>query len=156
MATLHLLIQELDNQELTQQGVKILKSYLQYAETGQLTQVVNRNTEVNDFEVVISKILHEHGYQTVFQVAGIDVGVLHPERENEYILGIEYDGVYYHSAKSIRERERLRTEILASKGWKIHRIWSVDWFKNRETEINRLLQALSEEDKSIKVESLSR
>ncbi|MDM8565605.1 DUF4011 domain-containing protein [Candidatus Halobeggiatoa sp. HSG11] len=145
-----------DIQPSSRRGVKILKSYLQYAETGQLTQVVNRNTEVNDFEVVISKILHEHGYQTVFQIAGIDVGVLHPERENEYILGIEYDGVYYHSAKSIRERERLRTEILASKGWKIHRIWSVDWFKNRETEINRLLQALSEEDKSIKVESLSR
>ncbi|MBE9563535.1 MAG: hypothetical protein IMF12_11810, partial [Proteobacteria bacterium] len=133
-----------DIQASSKQGVKIFKSYLQYAETGKLIQSTNYNNDISDFEAVIGKILHEYGYKTVFLV-GI-IGVLHPDKENEYILGIEYDGANYHSAKSIRDRERLRTEMLVSKGWKIHRIWSIDWFKNRETEINRLLQALSEED----------
>ena len=55
------------------------------------------------------------------------------------ILGIECDGAAYHSSKSARDRDRLRQEILESKGWKIHRIWSTDWFRNRDHEIERLL-----------------
>jgi hypothetical protein len=29
-----------------------------------------------------------------------------------------------------------------NQGWKIHRIWSTDWFKGRNTEVSRLLQKL--------------
>jgi very-short-patch-repair endonuclease len=29
---------------------------------------------------------------------------------------------------------------LENQGWKIHRIWSTDWFKNRNGEMERLLQ----------------
>jgi len=45
-------------------------------------------------------------------------------------MGIECDGATYHSAKSTRDRDRLRQEILEGLGWKIHRIWSTDWFRN--------------------------
>jgi len=130
-------------------GVKILKMYLEYAETGRLPDygyATGREAD-SDFEIAVSRILHEYGYQTVPQVgvAGfrIDIGVCHPANANEYILGIECDGASYHSAKSVRDRDRLRQEILESKGWKIHRIWSTDWFKNREAEIGRLLETLS-------------
>ncbi|MCK5877588.1 MAG: DUF559 domain-containing protein, partial [Candidatus Marithrix sp.] len=144
-----------DIQDSSKQGVKILKSYLEYAETGHLAKTIKQCDNISDFEFVISKILHSNGYQTVSQIGvnGIDIGVLHQDKENEYILGIEYDGANYHTAKSIRDRDRLRTEMLTNKGWKIHRIWSVDWFKNRETEINRLLQALSEH-KLVEIKSL--
>jgi len=43
----------------------------------------------------------------------------------------------------VRDRDRLRQEILEAKGWKIHRIWSTDWFKNRESEIQRLLSVVA-------------
>jgi very-short-patch-repair endonuclease len=130
-------------------GVRILKMYLEYAETGRLPDygsATGREAD-SDFEIAVSRILHEYGYQTVPQVgvAGfrIDIGVCHPANSDEYILGIECDGATYHSAKSVRDRDRLRQEILESKGWKIHRIWSTDWFKNREAEIGRLLETLS-------------
>ncbi len=71
----------------------------------------------------------------------IDIGVKHPNT-NSFILGIECDGATYHSSKSARDRDRLRQEILESKGWKIHRIWSTDWFKNRDHEIERLLNKI--------------
>jgi very-short-patch-repair endonuclease len=44
----------------------------------------------------------------------------------------------------VRDRDRLRQEILEAKGWKIHRIWSTDWFKNRESEIHRLLSVVAD------------
>lgn len=51
---------------------------------------------------------------------------------------IECDGATYHSAPSIRDRDRLRQEILESKGWVIHRIWSTQWFYARDAEIKRI------------------
>ncbi|OQY54862.1 MAG: hypothetical protein B6247_09990, partial [Candidatus Parabeggiatoa sp. nov. 2] len=129
-------------------GVQILKTYLEYAETGQLPidASTTRQEAYSDFQIAVSQILQKHGYKTVLQVgvAGfrIDIGVLHSEKPGEYILGIECDGANYHFAKSLRDRERLRQEILESKGWTVYRIWSTDWFKHREAEIERLLKTL--------------
>ena len=76
-------------------------------------------------------------------VAGffIDLGVRLPGR-SDYILGIECDGATYHSAKSARDRDAIRQAVIESKGWTIHRIWSTDWFNNREHAIDRLHRSL--------------
>lgn len=135
----------------SKRGVQILKAYLEYAETGHLPDTpVNLIGKQSDshFEIAIATLLQKHGYRTVSQVgvAGfrIDIGVCYPEEPNQYILGIECDGANYHLAKSLRDRDRLRQEILVSKGWKLHQIWAVDWYKNREVEMERLLRALAE------------
>lgn len=131
-------------------GSRSLKAYLEYAETGLLVDYgsIGSREPDSDFEVSVSKHLGLHGFKTVAQVgvAGffIDIGVLHPDRDGEFILGIECDGAAYHSSKSARDRDRLRQEILEHKGWKIHRIWSTDWFKNRDNEIARLLKVVKE------------
>ena len=44
----------------------------------------------------------------------------------------------------------MREEVLRRRGWEIHRVWSTDWFKNRQAEIDRLwdkLNSLAEKDK---------
>lgn len=146
----------------SKRGVDALKTYLEYAETGILKdrgEITLGREPDSDFEIAVSKMLESHGYKVVPQVgvAGffIDIGVKHPYRFGEYLLGIECDGASYHSAKSIRDRDRLRQDILERKGWTIHRIWSTDWFKNRETESQRLLNVLEElvkkEKKAIEV-----
>jgi hypothetical protein len=38
----------------------------------------------------------------------------------------------------------LRQEILENLGWKIHRIWSTDWFRGRAAQIKRLLNHIEE------------
>jgi len=52
----------------------------------------------------------------------------------------------YHSGLSVRDRDRIRQEILESLGWKgrIYRIWSADWFYNPLPEIVKLTAFLSE------------
>ena len=57
-------------------------------------------------------------------------------------MGIECDGATYHSSKSARDRDRLREEILRSRGWTLHRIWSTDWFKNRTKEIEKMCKRI--------------
>ena len=38
----------------------------------------------------------------------IDLGVRHPDYPHGYLLGVECDGRTYHSALSVRDRDRLR------------------------------------------------
>lgn len=144
-------------------GTVALKEYLDYAETGRLPSygTVSCKEPDSDFEISVAHHLSLHGYKTVGQVgvAGffIDIGVVNPERDDEFILGIECDGATYHSAKSVRDRDRLRQEILEKKGWNIHRIWSTDWFKNRDNEVQRLVKAVRDavRDKSVVDDSRS-
>ncbi len=68
----------------------------------------------------------------------------HPTKPGSYLLGIECDGASYQSGRSARDRDRLRQEILENQGWKIHRVWSTDWFKSRNTEIKRLLKRIED------------
>jgi very-short-patch-repair endonuclease len=141
--------------ESPSKGTLALKGYLEYAETGILPDyaTIGSRDPDSDFEISVAHHLNLQGFRTVAQVgvAGffIDIGVMHPERSGEFILGVECDGAAYHSAKSVRDRDRLRQEILEKKGWKIHRIWSTDWFKNRDREVQRLInsvrQALEEQ-----------
>jgi len=50
--------------------------------------------------------------------------------------------VIYHSARSARDRDRLRQEVLEGLGWRLHRIWSTDWFRNPQRESDKLLAAI--------------
>ena len=130
-------------------GVSALRSYIEYAESGKIFDFgnVGRREPESDFEIAVFNVLNQHGYKCTYQVgvAGffIDIGVEHPLKEGEFILGVECDGATYHSAKSIRDRDLLRQKILESKGWRIYRIWSTDWFKNKTKEVDSLLRTLA-------------
>jgi very-short-patch-repair endonuclease len=73
----------------------------------------------------------------------IDLAVLDDRARGRYLLGIECDGASYHSSRTARDRDRLRQRALESNGWKIHRIWSTDWFRHEEREWKRLKEAIS-------------
>lgn len=131
-------------------GVIALKAFLNYAETGQLSSnvILTKRDFDSEFEIAVSRLLSDSGYTVVPQVgvAGyfIDLAVVSKNNPNEYVLGIECDGATYHSSKSARDRDRLKQEVLEKLGWNIHRIWSVDWFKNRDNEVKKLLEVIQQ------------
>jgi transcription elongation GreA/GreB family factor/very-short-patch-repair endonuclease len=127
-------------------GVRALRDYLAYVRDGILEGPKEGGREPDsDFEIAVAEILQNAGYEVVPQlgVAGffIDIAVKNPVRPGEYIAAIECDGATYHSARSVRERDRIRQEILEGLGWKdrIYRIWSTDWFRDPNAQIKRLL-----------------
>jgi very-short-patch-repair endonuclease len=136
-------------EDSTRWGVKALKNYLTYAQSGQLdTGEPSGREPDSEFERWVMEMLQESGYETVPQlgVAGyfIDLAVRHPERRGAFILGIECDGAMYHSARSVRDRDRLRQEVLERLKWRIYRIWSTDWFRNPRAEFQKLTAALED------------
>jgi very-short-patch-repair endonuclease len=122
-----------------------LRNYLAYVETGQLEQPnLNHKGESESlFEESVAAELEKHGF-TVHKQVGvakfrIDMAIINPDKPGKYLLGVECDGASYHSAKSARDRDRLRQEVLEGLGWKIYRIWSLDWIKDPEKDIRKLL-----------------
>jgi very-short-patch-repair endonuclease/DNA polymerase III delta prime subunit len=128
-------------------GVRALKSFLRYAQTRRL-EVARETGNAADspFETEVLLALRERGYEIEPQVgtAGyfIDLAVKDPERPGRYLLAVECDGAAYHSAKSARDRDRLRQGVLEGLGWRFHRIWSSDWFRNRAAELERVVEAI--------------
>jgi len=133
----------------TRWGVKALKNYLLFAKDGHLEagDITAREPD-SEFERWVIQMLSEAGYEVVPQVgvAGyfIDLAVRHPDRNGAFILGVECDGAMYHSARSVRDRDRLRQEILERLNWNIYRIWSTDWFRNPRIEVEKLIGRVEE------------
>ena len=139
--------EEIRSDVSTHAGPRVLKSFLKYAATGDMDIPQLTGEEMDSpFEADVASVLLSHGYDVEAQVGSagfkIDLAVRNPDRKQDYLLAIECDGARYHSSSWARERDRLRQQVLEGKGWKFHRIWSTDWFYNRDTEVKKLLNAI--------------
>lgn len=141
------------------EGPMLLKKYLQYVravsegtqeEAKDILNSLSRKTQDEDwfdspFEIEVCNDLREMGYDVRTQVGDsgyrIDLAI-YDERNSKFILGIECDGAMYHSSASARERDVYRQEFLESKGWKIHRIWSHNWWNNSKRELEKIKNIL--------------
>ena len=138
---------DIDLSRTNARGVAALKRYLKYAETGRTDIAIPTGGEADSpFEEEVAAALRGLDYQVDHQIGSagyfIDLGVKDPERPGRYLLGIECDGAIYHSAQSARDRDRLRQQVLEGLGWRIHRIWSTDWFRNPDRELRRAVEAI--------------
>lgn len=128
-------------------GVRVLKEFLEYAASGTTTPGRSLGDPPDsDFERWFLSRLKVAGYDAHPHVGvakyRIDIGVVHPDRPANYILGVECDGARYHSSKAARDRDRLRQDVLEGLNWTIHPVWSTDWYRNPEREFSRLVRAI--------------
>jgi hypothetical protein len=134
----------------TNESVLHLKRYLDYASRGVAALSVDLTESQGDydspFEEEVARVISSWGYDVVPQVGSagyrIDMAVRHPERPGAFALGIECDGVMYHSSKVARDRDRLREGVLRGLGWELHRIWGTAWYRDRAREEERLHEAI--------------
>lgn len=128
-------------------GVNAFKDYLEYADTGLISQrgSLSGGVPESPFEESLARVIRGMGLEAVPQVgvAGffIDIGV-RLSNCSDFLLGVECDGATYHSARSARDRDRLREEVIRSRGWQLHRVWSTDWYLNQKHEEERLRRAI--------------
>jgi very-short-patch-repair endonuclease len=130
-------------EEHSNAGAYMLKRWLEYSASGVLESGERTEREPDsDFEIFVMNQIQSMGCEAVPQVgvAGyfVDIGVRHADWQYGFVLGVECDGASYHSAKSARDRDRLRQEVLEQLGWRLHRIWSTDWFNNPRREADKL------------------
>ncbi|WP_395666375.1 DUF3320 domain-containing protein [Methylocella sp.] len=127
-------------------GVRDLKAFIEFADRGPraLAEATKGSMGGDDspFEEAVTAALRRRGWTIVPQVGvskfRIDLGVVHPDRPGDYLVGVECDGAAYHSAATARDRDKVRAAILERLGWSLLRVWSTDWWTDREREAERL------------------
>ncbi len=150
-----LLPSQIDLAKVRAAGVRDLKHYLEFALKGPRALVEQRTFTGLDpdspFETAVIGKLRNRGWEIHPQVGcsgyRLDIGVVDPRAPGRYLAGVECDGRAYHSGATARDRDRLRQHVLESLGWHILRIWSTDWWRNPEGELDKIhgaLQALLE------------
>ncbi len=128
-------------------GPKMLAAYLRYAKLGGVdADVTSTGQPESEFEVVVRDALVGRGYEVDCQVGvsgyRIDLAVRDPDAPGRYIVGIECDGATYHSARTARDRDRIRQMVLENLRWKILRVWSTEWIRDPVGATKRLVEAI--------------
>jgi very-short-patch-repair endonuclease len=143
--------EQIDLAKTRARGMADLKCFLEYAERGVIAIAERQTTDPNadcesPFEEQVCSALRDRGYVVHPQVGcsgyRIDLGIVDPDQPGRYLLGIECDGANYHRAKTARDRDRLREDILGKLGWQLHRVWSTDWWRNPKEELSRIESAI--------------
>ncbi|HWY90444.1 MAG TPA: AAA domain-containing protein [Solirubrobacteraceae bacterium] len=138
---------DMDPERTSAEGVKLLRLYLQYAASRgtKLGDAALDKPALNPFEVDVRDSLEAAGIDVVAQYGCsgylIDYVAKHPKKPGRMVLAIECDGASYHSSPTARDRDRLRQDHLERLGWRFHRIWSADWFRDKQAEIQRTVAA---------------
>lgn len=128
-------------------GIRALKSFLYYAQHGKFESDKEEIiTKPQPFEEIIAQSLRDNGYIVREKVGSagfyIDLAIVDSDNPGRYILGICCDGKSYETAKSARDRDRLRTIVLEGMGWKLFNVWSTDWFRNPQGELKLLIETI--------------
>jgi very-short-patch-repair endonuclease len=139
-------------------GVRDLKHFLDYADRGPkalaaATSASGTTEAESEFERMVADRIRSAGYEVHPQVGcsgyRIDLAVVDPAAPGRYLLGIECDGATYHRAATARDRDKLRQMILKGLGWKLHRLWSTDWWHDADKEMDKLLLRLKESQQAV-------
>ncbi len=138
---------DIDLQRARSRGAAAFKTFLGYAATGVLDHEAPTGGDFDsDFERQVAAVLRSLGHEVHCQVGTarfiIDLAVVDQARPGRYLLGIECDGASYHSSRSARDRDRIREAVLRDRGWKMHRIWSTDWFHRPGEQLRRVADAI--------------
>ena len=137
-------------------GAEHLKTFLAYAEhgptalpvgeDGKTEKAIASQSTASTFEETVAETLRNEGWEVHTRIgisdSHIDMAVVDPDRTDDYLAGIECDGVAYHRSATACDRDKVRQTALEGLGWTILRIWSVDWLRDPESATRRICEKL--------------
>lgn len=140
----------IDFNRTSARAVHDLRHFIEYAHDGPKAIAAAVHGSVggyeSPFEQFVAEGLQAKGWETHPQIGvsrfRIDLGVVHPDRPGDYLVGVECDGATYHSAATARDRDKIRGEILRRLGWRLVRVWSTEWWIDRDGALERLHEAI--------------
>jgi very-short-patch-repair endonuclease len=96
------------------------------------------------FEEQVAEFLENEGYDIECQYGAGNYRIDIVVKENgRNILAIECDGAAYHSSLVARTRDRARQRVLEKLGWRVHRVWSTNWWLSEEQEKQAIISAIN-------------
>lgn len=141
---------QIDQKRTSATGAAHLKYFLDYAEKGTRLhydsplKTDNKDGLINS----VGAFLKDNGFNFKSYLGCSDyriaLALIHPDKPETYLLGIECDGPTYKREHTARDRDHLRHDVLQSLGWQMYRVWSTDWFLAPKHAQSKLLHAIEE------------
>ena len=131
-------------------GVEGLQKFLKYAETGQLLKkettakaaTIAADALADDIAAALSALGYETSTAVGRSLFKVDVAVVDPADRERYLLGILIDNHARNATKIARDRELTQPSVLQGLGWKVIRVWSIDWMQNRQRVLDAIVSAI--------------
>ncbi len=148
---------ELKIEQTTNSGPRYLKKYLEYcfavsssdnvAAKATLYSLREQNQlHKNNEQNIIAEVYQEIRRRGFTVLANVGIGkysiALAIKQDDKYILGIEFDTLLFKNISNVRERDYSRRKYMESRGWHIYRIWIMNWWRNKEAEIDNICSYL--------------
>ena len=127
-----------------------LHQAVDYAEKQVLFEAtrMNNTTEQMSIQRQIANTLRSKGFEVKTEIGlsdfKIDIAVIDPRDNSNYILGILLDGETYLNTQTTRDREIVQPSVLKNLNWNVARVWSVDWFKQPDVVTTRIIELINE------------
>ncbi|WP_322961020.1 DUF4011 domain-containing protein [Mycoplasmopsis cynos] len=141
---------EVDWHKSDKRGIQLLEQFFKNAEYGIKNDVesIDFNKSNASFIDHVYNELSKYGLSLKKNIGSssfkIDIAIIDNNNPDNFLLAINCDGNSYKLAKTDRDRDRLMQQILESRGWNFIRIWSVDWYKNPQKQLNLILNKVKE------------
>ena len=138
--------EQIDTARSRSEGIAGLRGFLEFAAKGaSALPVRNRPSDKraeNAFAEEVSASLEKLGHRTVRGIGSsdykIDIGIVDPDNEGKYILGILCENEKNFGLTNARDRNIVQPSVLAGLGWSIAAVHILDWLDNPEKVINEL------------------
>ena len=122
---------------------------MEFAQNGKLRGDYRQNEAVKNqgIKAKICRALADAGYTYQLNVGHskfkVDIAVINPYNSEEYLLGIMTDGDSYCQSANTKDREVAQFEVLKGLGWKLYRIWTMDWWMIRKRRSQNFSECLN-------------
>ncbi|NLG04290.1 MAG: DUF3320 domain-containing protein, partial [Clostridia bacterium] len=140
-----LIPEQIDLSRTRSEGVAGLKGFLEYAQKGKEGLAIKNGTQTyrnHAIEELIAKRIRHMGYDVKCNIGcsayQIDIGIVDPQNPQSYLLGVIFDGENYKLSGTARDRNILQPSILEGLGWRILRVWVLDWLDSPDRVISKI------------------
>jgi hypothetical protein len=141
--------EDIDVSRTSSEGVAGLRAFLEYASQGTaalaLPATATPHGSGGGIESEIAASLRARGYGVHTHVGcsgfRIDVAVVHPSDSSCYLLAVMCDGEGFLSTPFLRDRHLGRRTVLERLGWRVHQVWSAEWWEDPGAVVEEILTA---------------
>ncbi len=143
--------EQIDTARSRSEGVAGLRGFLDFAAKGNSALPVRKsvNAEKKDnaaFADTVAEALAGLGYSVKRGIGQsdykIDIGIVNPDSEGTYLLGIMCESRSNFELTNARDRNIVQPSVLLGLGWKILNVHILDWLDNDRKELNRLKEEI--------------
>jgi len=140
--------EEIDLSRTLSKGVAELKSFLEFAARGSSNPTGSKTGNTDDMAHLIAERLRAKGYRVDSNVGSssykVDLAIVSQFNDEEYILGIILDSPGYFNSGNLQDRVINQEAALRRLGWRVHKLWIMDYWYNAEREIAKIIEILEQ------------